>query len=79
MNSGFDELIRAVREDEWAFSQHTATHKPTGRQIWMENIPVLDTNLYPTPAPLTWREKWILSREIRRKAREVHFDAFRRK
>ena len=43
---------------EWAFNEYTARHVPTGSQIWITNMPVLDTNTYPVPTALRLRDKW---------------------
>lgn len=42
---------------EWRFGEHTATH-PSGMELWIANMPILDLNTYPVKSSFTLWDKY---------------------
>lgn len=65
--NAFDAVMDALtRPDEWREEMCVLRHR-SGVAIWMANVPILDTNLYPVPLRLSLRQKY----RMRRAALEV--------
>jgi len=44
--------------EEWTFDEYTAMNKKRLIEIWIANVPVLNTNTYPCAMPMNLLDKW---------------------
>ena len=44
----------------WVLGSFTLQHKRSGLEIWMRNMPVIDTNTYPARLDIGLLDKWRL-------------------
>lgn len=57
-----DRMIDLLNDpsEVWVLGSFTLQHKRSGLEIWMKNMPVLDTNTYPNALNIGLIDKWRL-------------------
>lgn len=67
MNAAFVALIDKLKDpsEQWVQTEYTLDHRAAGLSIWTANVAVINTNLYPSPLPLSLWQRWILWQAVK--------------